>query len=54
MSKLSSYLNEIISFLVMFLMLAALVSGQLSAPGEQLASAGEDSTEITHTRMHRE
>ena len=52
MSKLTSYLNEIISFLVMFLMLAALVSGQLYSRGEQLASTGEDSAEISHARMH--
>ena len=54
MSKLTSYLNELISFLVMFLMLAALVSGQLYARGEQLVSTAENSAEISHTRMHRE
>ena len=54
MSKPTSYLNEFISFLVMFLLLAALVSGQLYARSEQLAATAEDSAEIVHTRMHRE
>ena len=52
MSKSTSYVNELISFLVMFLLLAALVSGQLSAGGEQLASTGEDPAEISRARMH--
>ena len=54
MSRLSSYLNEIISFLVMILLLAAIISGQLNARTQQLASAAEDSAEISHVRMHGE
>ena len=54
MTRSTSYLNELISFLVMFLMLAALVSGQLYARGEQLASTAENSAEISQARMQGE
>ena len=54
MSKLSSYVNEFVSILVMFLLLAAIVSGQLHTRAEQLASAPEESAEISHARMHNE
>ncbi|MBT8083565.1 MAG: hypothetical protein KJP08_07390 [Gammaproteobacteria bacterium] len=54
MNKSTPYINEFISFLVMFLLLAALVSGQLYAPVEQQASTSRDSAEISHARMHGE
>ena len=52
MSKLSSYVNEFVSFLVMILLLAALISGQIDARTEQLASAADDAAEISHVRSH--
>ena len=54
MSKVTMYANELVSFLVMFLLLSALVSGQLYSRAEQVASAAEGSAEISHVRMHGE
>lgn len=57
MSKLSAYLNEIISFIVMLLMLVALISGQLNATSYKLAAAeaaGEESARISHFRLEDE
>ena len=54
MSKLSPYINEIISLFVMLLLLVALVSGQVSAPAHQLASleaAYGDSGRVGHVRL---
>ena len=51
MSKTNSYVNELISFLVMFLLLAALVSGQLYARADQMASTAGDSAEIGYARI---
>jgi hypothetical protein len=57
MSKLSPYINEIISFIVMLLMLVALVSGQANARAYQLASLSEADAEgdrISHFRLEDE
>jgi archaellum component FlaG (FlaF/FlaG flagellin family) len=54
MSKLSTYLNEIISFVVMLLLLAALVSGQLNAQAMKLAEAGDDKADISLIRLEGE
>jgi len=57
MSKLSPYINEIVSFIVMFLMLVALVSGQANARAYQLASlnaADAEGTQISHFRLEDE
>ena len=53
MNKLSPYLNEIISFIVMLLMLVALISGQMNAQAYKLASldaAEAEGAEISHFR----
>jgi len=57
MNKLSAYVNEIVSFIVMLLMLVALVSGQLNAAAYQLAAAEaatDESTRISHVRLEDE
>ena len=54
MSNLAPYVNEFVSFLVMILLLAAFISGQLNARTQQLASASEDAAEISHVRMQGE
>ncbi len=57
MSKLSAYVNEIISLIVMLLMLVALVSGQLNAATYQLAAAeaaGDETTQISQFRLEDE
>ena len=54
MSKLSAYFNEIISFVVMLLMLAALISGQLYSSAMQVASADEGKAKISHIRLEDE
>jgi archaellum component FlaG (FlaF/FlaG flagellin family) len=54
MTKLSSYVNEIFSFVVMLLLLAALVSGQLNAQATKLATASDESVEISHIRLEDE
>ena len=54
MSKLSPYVNEIISFVVMLLLLVALVSSQLGNPALQLAGASDDNAETTHIRLEGE
>ena len=57
MSKLSPYLNEIISFIVMLLMLVALVSAQANEQAYQLASldtADAEAIEISHFRLEDE
>ena len=54
MSKLSTYLNEIISFVVMLLMLAALVSGQLNAQTMKMAAADDDRADISLIRLEDE
>ena len=54
MNKLSPYLNEIISFIVMLLMLVALISGQMNAQAYKLASldaAEAEGAEISHFRL---
>ena len=53
MSKLSPYINEIISFIIMLLMLVALVSGQANARAYQLASLDAAKAEITRTSHFR-
>ena len=53
MSKLSSYLNEIISFIVMLLMLAALISGQVNAAAYKLAAAEAATDEAAHVSHFR-
>lgn len=57
MSRLSPYINEIISFIVMLLLLVALVSGQINASAYQLASldaAGDEASKISHVRLEDE
>ena len=57
MRKLSAYVNEIISFIVMLLMLVALISGQLNAATYQLAAAeaaGDEATRISQFRLEDE
>ncbi|MDH3861617.1 MAG: hypothetical protein OEU53_07925 [Gammaproteobacteria bacterium] len=54
MSKLSSYFNEIVSFVIMLLMLVALISGQANAPAYKLAvlnAAHDDAAKISHIRL---
>ena len=54
MSKLSPYVNEIISFAIMILLLAALISGQMNAQATRLAAADEEPAEISHIRLEDE
>ena len=54
MSKLSTYLNEIISFVIMLLLLAALISGQLHAKELQVAAAHDAPAETSHIRLEDE
>jgi len=57
MSKLSPYINEIISFLLMLLMLVALVSGQANAGAYQRASldaAHAEDSRISYFRLEDE
>jgi hypothetical protein len=57
MSKNSLYINEIISFAVMLLLVAALVSGQMNAQAYKLASveaAADDRVEVGHFRLEDE
>ena len=57
MRKLSAYLNEIISLIVMLLMLVALVSGQMNAQAYQVASidaAHEEASRASHIRLEDE
>jgi hypothetical protein len=57
MSKISLYINEIISFAVMLLLVAALVSGQMNAQAYKLASveaAADDRVEVRHFRLEDE
>ena len=57
MSKLSPYINEIVSFIVMLLMLVALVSGQMNEQAYKLASldaADVEAARISHFRLEDE
>ena len=57
MNKLSAYVNEIVSFIVMLLMLVALVSGQLNAAAYQLAAAEaatDEAARVSHIRLEDE
>ena len=54
MSKLSSYLNELISFAVMLLLLAALISGQLNDQAAKLAAADGEVRKTTIVRLEDE
>ena len=54
MSKLSSYVNELLSFVVMLLLLAALISGQLNAKAIKLAGADSEAAEIRLIRLEDE
>ena len=57
MSRLSPYINEIISFIVMLLLLVALISGQVNASAYQLASldaASDEAAKISHVRLEDE
>jgi len=54
MSKLSSYVNELLSFVVMLLLLAALISGQLNAKAARLAGVDNDVAEISLIRLEDE
>ena len=57
MSKLSPYVNEIVSFIVMALLLVALVSGQLNAQAYKMASldaAHDEAFNVSHFRLEDE
>ena len=57
MSKLSPYINEIVSFIVMLLMLVAIVAGQANAEAYQLAALDAASVEVerpSHFRLEDE
>jgi hypothetical protein len=57
MSKLSPYINEIISFIIMLLMVVALVAGQANARAYQLAAHHAASDEVvgaSHFRLEDE
>ena len=57
MSRLSPYLNEIVSFLVMLLMLVALVSGEMNEQAYKLASldaADAEASQLGHFRLEDE
>ena len=54
MSKLSTYINEFISFVVMLLLLAALISGQLNSQAMKIAAADDDRAQISHIRLEDE
>lgn len=57
MSKLSPYINEFLSFIVMLLMLVALVSGQVNAQAYKLASldvAHNEAVKVSHFRLEDE
>ena len=54
MSKLSSYVNELLSFAVMLLLLAALISGQLNAKAVKLAGVDSQAAEISLIRLEDE
>lgn len=53
MSKPSSYVNEFVSFVVMLLLLAALVSGQINDRATRLASSDEPA-DVSHIRLEDE
>jgi hypothetical protein len=53
MSKLSPYINEIISFIVMLLMLVALVASQANAGAYQLAALDAASDEVERASYFR-
>ena len=54
MSKLSTDINEFISFVVMLLLLAALISGQLNSQAMKIAAADDDRANISHIRLEDE
>ena len=57
MSKLSPYINEIVSFIVMLLMLVALVAAQANARDIRLAAlnaADDEGVRISHFRLEDE
>ena len=57
MNKLSPYIHEIISFIVMLLMLVALASGQANARAYQLAAhhaASDEVVRASHFRLEDE
>jgi len=57
MNKLSPYINEIVSFIVMLLMLVALVAGQTNAGAYQLAvldAANDEVVRTSHFRLEDE
>ena len=54
MSKLSTYVNEIVGFIIMLLMLVAVVSGQANVPAYKLAAlnaAHDEAARISHIRL---
>ena len=54
MSKLSSYVNELISFVVMLLLLAALISGQINTQAAKMVAADGEAAEISLVRLEDE
>ena len=54
MSRISPYVNEIVGFIIMLLMLIALISGQVNAPAYKLAAlnaAYDEAARISHIRL---
>jgi hypothetical protein len=54
MSKLSSYVNEIVGFIIMLLMIIALIAGQANASAYKLAAlnaAQDEAVRISHIRL---
>lgn len=54
MSKFSVYVNEFIGFVVMLLLLAALISGQINSPAMNIMAADDDRAEISRIRLEDE
>ncbi len=54
MNRLAPYVNEIVSFVVMLLLIVALVAGQSNAREIALAAAENNSAEAPHIRLEDE
>ena len=54
MCNLASYVTEIVSFVVMLLLLAALISGQLNDQATRLAAASDEPADVSHIRLEDE
>ena len=54
MSRLAPYVNEIVSFVAMLLLFAALVAGQMNDRATRLAAASDSAAETRHIRLEDE